>query len=117
MCHGKDDSMVVVDAVELSKNCVSEMTVEMGGRKDLYQTKIYSGLEHAVLMKEFRESHSKRRRGSCNSNSNNVDPSAMSVKEDVSAIVSIWNEKRQQTIKENGTPARFGYKCCGCQKV
>jgi hypothetical protein len=86
----------------------------MGGRKDLYQTKIYSGLEHAVLMKEFRESLSKRRRGSY---SNNVDPSAMSVKEDVSAIVNIWNEKRQQTIKENGTPARFGYKCCGCQKV
>jgi predicted esterase len=86
-CHGKDDPMVVVDAVELSKNRVSEMTVEMGGRKDLYQTKIYPGLEHSVSMEEledvaqFLERVVPKEDGAACDSDSNVDPSAMSVKE------------------------------------
>lgn len=50
-CHGKDDPVVVVDAVELSKKRV----IESGGSNDLYQTKIYPGLEHSVSMEELED--------------------------------------------------------------
>ncbi|KAL7507446.1 hypothetical protein ACHAXN_004629 [Cyclotella atomus] len=48
-CHGRDDPMVMVDAVQLSKNRV----LEMGGTD--YETKIYPGLEHSVSMEELED--------------------------------------------------------------
>jgi lysophospholipase-2 len=48
-CHGREDPMVMVDAVQLSKNRV----LEMGGAD--YETKIYPGLDHSVSMDELED--------------------------------------------------------------
>lgn len=48
-CHGIDDPMVMVDAVDLSKNRV----LELGGLE--YQTKLYPGIEHSVSMDELED--------------------------------------------------------------
>ena len=47
-CHGRDDPMVMVEAVELSKNRVLELANDAK-----YNTKIYDGLEHSVSMEEL----------------------------------------------------------------
>jgi lysophospholipase-2 len=53
-CHGRQDPMVLVDAVEMSKNRVLTLANEMGGGdNNSYQTKIYPGLEHSVSMEEL----------------------------------------------------------------
>eukprot|EP00804_Cyclotella_cryptica_P009020 CCRYP_003130-RA/>CCRYP_003130-RA protein AED:0.08 eAED:0.08 QI:61/-1/1/1/-1/1/1/155/277 len=53
-CHGRDDPLVLVEAVELSKNRVRALASDMGVRDDdLYQVKIYPGLEHSVSMEEL----------------------------------------------------------------
>ena len=52
-CHGRDDSMVPVQATEISRARVSSLAEEMGGRGDLYEVKTYAGLDHSVSMQEL----------------------------------------------------------------
>ena len=50
-CHGKDDPIVTVDAVEMSKNRVLEVTKDTV----VYESKLYNGLDHSVSMEELED--------------------------------------------------------------
>lgn len=50
-CHGKDDPIVTVDAVEMSKNRVLEVTKDTV----VYESKLYDGLDHSVSMEELED--------------------------------------------------------------
>ncbi|EED86346.1 phospholipase, partial [Thalassiosira pseudonana CCMP1335] len=52
-CHGTEDSVVAVEAAGLSKDRVSSLMEDKGGKKELYQVKTYRGLDHSVLMEEL----------------------------------------------------------------
>lgn len=52
-CHGKQDSVVPVEATELSRNHVTSLMEKMGGKKESYEVKLYSGLDHSVSMDEL----------------------------------------------------------------
>jgi predicted esterase len=52
-CHGTEDSVVAVEAAGLSKDRVSSLMEDKGGKKELYQVKTYRGLGHSVLMEEL----------------------------------------------------------------
>lgn len=53
-CHGKEDSVVPVQATELSRARVSSLLEEMDG-KDTYEVKTYPGLDHSVSMDELND--------------------------------------------------------------
>ncbi|KAL7532570.1 hypothetical protein ACHAXR_005830, partial [Thalassiosira sp. AJA248-18] len=52
-CHGREDSVVPVQATELSKARVTSLVDEMGGSSDSYEVKTYPGLDHSVSMDEL----------------------------------------------------------------
>ena len=56
-CHGEQDSVVPVQAAEISRDRVSSLVKEMGGEDDdeLYKVKTYSDLDHSVSMEELND--------------------------------------------------------------
>ena len=54
-CHGEQDSVVPVQAAELSRARVSSLVKEMGGDDELYKVKTYSDLDHSVSMDELND--------------------------------------------------------------
>ena len=44
---------MAVEAAGLSKDRVSSLMEDKGGKKELYQVKTYRGLDHSVLMEEL----------------------------------------------------------------
>jgi len=107
-CHGKVDSVVPVQATELSKTRVASLVEEMGGNRDSYQVKTYSGLDHSVSMEELNDVATFLRRVippilDANSNEeveNVVDPAKMSVRQLRDAIQKAGLEEQAKGMFE-----------------
>jgi predicted esterase len=55
-CHGKEDSVVPVQAAALSRERVSSLLKEMGaGNENSYEVKTYAGLDHSVSIDELND--------------------------------------------------------------
>lgn len=55
-CHGKEDSVVPVQAAALGRERVSSLLKEMGaGNENSYEVKTYAGLDHSVSIDELND--------------------------------------------------------------
>ncbi|KAL7468102.1 hypothetical protein ACHAXS_008331 [Conticribra weissflogii] len=100
-CHGKEDSVVPVEAASMSQGHVSELMEKMGVREELYEVKFYPGLDHSVSMKELNDVVAYLERVIPRENAQVTgDPTTMNVRELKQAIKQAGLEKQARGMME-----------------
>lgn len=102
-CHGKEDSVVPVEAASMSQARVSALFEKMGGKKESYEVKLYSGLDHSVSMEELNDVVAYLKRVIPQESAEpkvNGDPTMMTAKELKQAIKQAGLEKQARGMLE-----------------
>jgi len=102
-CHGKEDLVVPVEAASMSRARVSALFEKMGGKKESYEVKLYSGLDHSVSMEELNDVVAFLKRVIPQESVEpkvNGDPTMMTVKELKQAIEQAGLEKQARGMME-----------------
>lgn len=105
-CHGEVDSVVPVQATDVSQARVSSLMEGIGGNSNLYEVKKYPGLDHSVAMDELNDVVSFLKRvippmSDANSDEE-VDPAKMSVRQLRDAIRQAGLEEQAKGMFEKG---------------